>query len=356
MVRGLKLGIACAATVLSVSCLFFPSLSSRRAAQPHTTVPVVSAGLEEVISDLPELGKDVVKLYLHPRRFVVHWKGLPISHASTKEAVGWSLAFAGLLLTLYKMFFGASCVAKLSAAAKGLKSIQPGPKAQHEASKPRFLRLAVLEKQQTVSLDASGKIIGRGSEWGIALGIDFPQASGKDLDEPQIVSFKIGVATIYFGDVIPSSFNSKVPQLFFLILLSMIIAVCIHPVAKLLGGTASFAQAFQIICLLLSFSLVLFSVALVFVTVLFVDILKLRPIALQVAYLGTVLVPGFLTFSRAYFGSYGELYNLSYLRLTIASLGGVVGGCLSSYVLAPLVVLPLIYLLLRFQEFWEAIL
>jgi hypothetical protein len=355
MVHRLKLGIAYAATALAMSCFLFYTFSSRRTAEPHTTIPVVSAQLEEVLSDLPELGKDVAKLYLHPRRFVIHWKELPGSHISTKAAVGWSLAFAGLLLALYKMLFGTSCYAKLEGAAKGLDSIGPRPTPQHEEAKPQFLHLAFLDRQETVSQDPSGKIMRHSSGWSIGLGIEFPQASVKTLDEPQIASFKIGGFTIYFGNVVPSSFDAKAPQLFFLISLCVIIAVCIHLAAKLLGGTASLVQAFQVICLAVSFSLVLFSIALVLFTVLFVDVLKLRRLPLLMTYVATVLLPGFLTLFRAYLGSYSELYHLSYLRLTTASLCGIVIGSLSSIVVTPLVVLPLIYLLLRFQKFWEAI-
>jgi uncharacterized membrane protein YhdT len=122
--------------------------------------------------------------------------------------------------------------------------------------------------------------------------------------------------------------NSKVPQLFFLVLLSLIIAVCIQPVARrLLGGTAGFGQAFQIACLLISFSFVLVSIAVVFATALFGDILKLRRGKLLGVYNVTVLLPRLLILCRSFLGSFSELYDLSYLRIIAASFGGFVAEC-----------------------------
>ena len=160
-----------------------------------------------------------------------------------------------LLFSLYKVFSRKPCFAKLLEALGSPQSRRSGAEATNAKSKAKFLRIAFLER--TVSFDSTGNAIGRGSHLEFGLGIDFPQASEKGLDEPQIVSFKVGVATIYFRDVIPSNLNSKVPQLFFLVLLSLITAIGIQPVARLLGGTAGFGQAFQIACLLISFSFVL---------------------------------------------------------------------------------------------------
>lgn len=107
--------------------------------------------------------------------------------------------------------------------------------------------------------------------------------------------------------------------------------------------------------MLISFSLVLLSTAIVCMVVLFADLFKLRPGRLATVFRSVVIAPGFLLLSRAFFGSFSELYHLSYLRLIGATFSGIVGGFAASYVVTPLMMLPLLYLLLRFHDFWEAV-
>lgn len=139
-----------------------------------------------------------------------------------------------LLLRIYKVFSGTSCVAKVMQLRTEWPSEKRSAEAPSAKSRPKFKRLLFVKKIEVDTFDSRGKFVGHGSEWEFGLGIEVPQ--GKSLDEPQEVRFKIGVFLIDFSNVVPRKLNSRVMDLLLVILLSLIIAVCIHPFARLLGG------------------------------------------------------------------------------------------------------------------------
>ena len=65
-----------------------------------------------------------------------------------------------------------------------------------------------------------------------------------------------------------------------------------------------------------------------------------------------VVIPVFTVLLRCYFAAFSEYYAFRKRRLLIAS----VGGTAISAVLSPLLFMPILYLIIRFEPLWKTIL
>jgi len=307
--------------------------------------PMLRAGLGDVLSHIPDFGRDFLKFLLHPRSFVSEWKNFPLQHHSILEVVGWTIAFVALLFNLYKLAFRSSWLTKMLRAA-GVPET-PDVTKDFDTAKPRLVGIGVMEKQ--FGQGAAGSSVGAFINFGLE--ISFPEAVAKGTNEPQILCMQTGFVKVYFANVAPDAFGSHVVQTLFFGIYSLVTVFCLHVPAVWLGGTASFQTAFNMVALFYAYLFLLVSLFAVAGVLLCVDILRLNKVRFHLAWVVLVVAPAFVLAFRCFLGSFSQLYNFSITRLLLATCAGGI----ASLALTPLVFVPLAFLAIRFKDYWEAL-
>ncbi len=137
-----------------------------------------------------------------------------------------------------------------------------------------------------------------------------------------------------------------------LALYAAVFVLCIHPVARLLGGKGSLRDSFRLGFVFCGFFYLVAAALLVFAMLLLVDLLRLEAQPLETAWGILVGLPVCVVLARSFFASYSAFYGISKTRMALV----LVGTWISSSLVCPVVFVPLIFAILRFEPLWRAIL
>jgi hypothetical protein len=184
----------------------------------------------------------------------------------------------------------------------------------------------------------------------LGFGIAFPQR--RPFAEPQRADFQFGAVLVRLKNVIPQNVVEKNTSKLLLALYALVFVLCIHPVARAFGGKADLGDGFRLGFLYCGFLYLVAAVLVVGGTLVLIDLLRLEGRALRLAWAVVVGLPACVIIVRCFFLGYSEFYGITKTRLLFVCLG----TWLSSSVLCPLVFLPLIFAILRFEALWKAIL
>ena len=188
-----------------------------------------------------------------------------------------------------------------------------------------------------------------GFQNGFHVGVALPDLPEKGPVEVQVARFGCGVAFVDIDGVVPELLTKGAFPLLYLSLLVLVLVLCLYPASRLVGGTGSFVDAARTTTLYLSYSLVFGSLVVSLWFALLREELdlegrglgRIEKLAIQLP-LGVVLV-------RAYSARFTASYGLSIAKLSVASMIGV----LLSVAVAPIVMIPGAYLLVRFQYLFD---
>jgi hypothetical protein len=267
-------------------------------------------------------------LATRPREFVVAPEGFASGHPSTTELFGWMVGLGSLLLGLYSFALGS-----------------PLEKVLHASH-----LLAAPNKGVSASL-RDERVTFAGIKWmaGLGFGVDFPER--RPFVEPQRADFQFGAIKVRLKNVIPQNVMEKSTAKFLLALYAMVFVLCIHPVALAFGGKGTLRDGFRLGFTYCGFLYLLMTVFLVGATLLLVDLLRLEGSPLLIAWT-IVGLPVSALALRSFVLSYSSFYNVTKVRLALVCLGTWV----SSSAICPVIFLPLIFAILRFEPLWKAIL
>jgi hypothetical protein len=272
----------------------------------------------------------LVRLILtQPRQFVESPEGFTSSNVSATELFGWMIGFGSVLLGLYSFALG-SPMEKVLEASHLLAAPKIGASASH--------------RDERVTL--------AGFRWvaGLGFGIDFPER--RPFTEPQRANFQCGALLVRLNHVIPQNVMEKNTAKFLLALYAAVFVLCIHPVARLFGGKGNLRDGFRLGFILCAFLYLVMIAFLVIATLLLVDLLRLRGWPLLIAWALIAGLPGCFITLRCFFLSFSAFYQITKTRLFLVCLG----TWISSSAISPVVFVPLIFVILRLEPLWKAIL
>jgi hypothetical protein len=284
----------------------------------------------DTLKKLPLVGRRLLFLLRMPGKFVLDPNGFRNGDPSAKEIFGWAVSFSALVLGLYSLVLGSPSV-KLGDASHLLTSPVPA------ASAP-----AIRDKPVTLA----------GIAWipGLSLGIYFPEQMR--WTDPQLAVFSLGSVQVGINNAIPQKVVEEGLTKFLLLLYALVFVLCLHPVARLFGGKGSLRDSLRLGFIFFGFVCLLGTLFEVVAILLLVDVLRLSGVPLIWVWIGVVVIPVFTIFIRCYFGAFSAFYGITRKKLMLVGLGTYV----TSSVVCPIVFLPLLFLLLRFEQLWKLVL
>jgi hypothetical protein len=284
----------------------------------------------EIISFVTTVITEWRNFTLYPRKVIEQRKENWDAPAKVYKIVGSVISLIALLTALYAAMFG-SFYSNIQAAL-----FDAGPKT------------LVVSKTTTTS---SPKFVDWGVHPGISIGISFPHAGAKAPTQPQLVVFSFGAAIFVYEDVIPDKIMSGSSPLLLQLLYGLLLALCLHPFAKMLKGNSSFQASAKYSLLLVSYTLgTAFVMALITAT-LFIEFGSLRGLVILLPWSIFVLIPFIVIGARGFFAGFSELYSISKKRVLLASLGA--WGLTS--IITPIIFWPVIHAVLVFQPYLDAV-
>jgi hypothetical protein len=283
----------------------------------------------EISRKLPLVGQQLLLLLRSPRQFVLECGGFTRREPTAKELFGWAVAFGTLVLGLYSLALG-SPLKKLTEAS-GV--ISPGATSSVSADRKRPVSFA-------------------GIAWihGLGLGVHFPEQ--RPVAEPQLALFQLGAVQVSLDNVVPENVIQTGTPKILLLLYAFVFVLCIHPVARLFRGHGAFRDAIRLGFIFYAFAYLLFTLVVIAATLLLVDLLHLRGLQLSVTWTLFVVIPSLVMVVRCFFGSFSALYGITRKRLIVVG----IGTWLTSAFLCPVIFLPLLFAILRFEALWKLIL
>lgn len=205
----------------------------------------------DLLKRVPDVGRNALLFFRRPREFVA--TSAFRSPLTAKEQFVWSIAFAGLIVGLYSLAAG-SPMEQLQEAA-GLTQAVSADASAHSRPAER---------------DAPVTFAGISWEFRIGAGVSFPELL--PVSKLQRVQFQVGAVEVDLNNVVPVNVLEKGRQKFLLALYALVSALCIHPVARVFRGRASFGDSLRLTFVIYGFSFLLLQVVVV-VAVLFSSIL-----------------------------------------------------------------------------------
>jgi hypothetical protein len=283
----------------------------------------------DILKKLPRVGGQLLFFLRTPEKFVLDPDGFPRGEPSAKEVFGWAVGLGTLILGLYSLVLGSPFVKVTDA----IQLLSPVPATSAPAIRDEPVTFA-------------------GIEWTLGLGvaISFPQQ--RRVTEPQLAVFRLGAVQIGVNHVIPKKVLEEGLPKFLLMLYALVFALCLHPVARLFRGKGSFRDSLRLGFVFFGFIYLLFTLFVVVATLVLVDILRLRGLLLFWVWIGVVVIPAFTIVIRCFLGGFSAFYGFTRKRLMLVSLGTIV----SSSIVCPIVFLPLLFALLRFEALWKLLL
>jgi hypothetical protein len=220
---------------------------------------------------------------------------------------------------------------------------------------------AKLEQAVSLSLKPEAEIATRSNnprirlnhvfwEAGFGVGVDFPQSAAKGWNQPQEGVFRMGMGGVVLDNVEPSKLGGVAGKLMLLVYGFATVA-SLHWPARMAGARVSFTQELRLGCVFYFYLALLVSVVAALGTFILVDLAQLKGTSISVSWSVLVVIPMFGIALRCFFASFSELYSVTKKRLFLIGMG----SALASAVTAPIVFVPLIYLILRFRDLLEVI-
>jgi len=182
--------------------------------------------------------------------------------------------------------------------------------------------------------------------------VGLPEAFSKAENQPQYAVFRMGATEIVVKDFVPSDFSEGTLQTLMLSLYGLAAGICLHGPALLLRGKGDIVTVTKLALLYYFSGWLLGCLWVVIAALLLIDLLHLRGWSLYGAWIIVVVIPFYAVLLRSYFAAFSEYYSFSKKRLFVAS----VGGAVISSVLSPLLFMPILYLIIRFEPLWKTIL
>jgi hypothetical protein len=308
------------------------------------------AAVDDLVRTLPSIGREFVNFYIRPRRAAERRLGAK-GGPGVLAVVSWCLALVALAYGLYRVVFGTSVSTRLLALPISAQ------RSNVEASldtKPRIEGIYWLPKQIAVSRDRQGNIIGHSSSWSFGVAVVAPEA--KPPDQPQHIIVDMGAVTVVTANVVPNRLRPRVLSLFSIALLTFGTVLLIYPFARLFGSRPSIETALGVTAIYYAYALLLLGLFILAAVVILIDGLHLHPT--HPAFLAPYLIGGALSLAAAvwsFVGVFGYVYALSVAQLVLAGVGAFALGNVASLVVTPLIFVPLLYVLLRFQDLWDVV-
>jgi len=285
----------------------------------------------DLLKRVPDVGRNALLFYRRPREFVA--TSAFRSPLTAKEQFVWSIAFTELIVGLYSLAAG-SPMARLWEAT-GLPQAVSADASAHSRPAER---------------DAPVTFAGISWEFRIGAGVKFPELL--PVSEPQRAQFQVGAVEVDLNNVVPLNVVEKGSQKFLLALYALVTALCIYPVARVFRGRASFGDSLRLTFVFYGFSYLLLEIVAVAAVIAFVDVIRLRGLSLILAWFLGVVLPSFGVVLRGFFSGFSELYAITKKQMALV----VIGTTISSSIVSPIVFLPLLFLLLRFEPLWKLLL
>jgi len=308
------------------------------------------AAVDDVVRSVPTIGHEFVDFYVRPHR-AAERRLEPKGGPAVLAVISWCLALIALLYGLYSVVFHTSVNSRLLGRPK--TADQPRVKQTSDA-KPRIEAIYLLPKYHEVGIDDEGNVVSRGSSRHVGVSVLAPE--GKAPDEPQRAIVEMGAVTVIVADVVPNRLRPRVLSLFSIALLTFCTVLLIYPFARLFGSRPSIEQALDLTAIYYAYGLVLISLFVLVAVLILIDgfNLDLRSNAFVAPYLiGQALVTAALVWS--FVGVFDYVYSLSFGQLVLSGLGAFALGTVASFVVTPLIFVPLLYLLLRFHDLWAVV-
>lgn len=315
--------------------------------QATTSTSVARAGVSDVVDHGPQLASDFLNLYVHPRAFAQDWKDHPDARVGGLERLAWMLALLTLIFALYRAFTGTSLLTMPQPS--GLESTRRVKPAEESAPRPQLLRISLIEREVT-------RYTGGGSSThvGTAIGVTLPESSYRSPSESQLMVFQVGFVHVYIKAV-PAKFKSRVLQTAGVLYLALSTAAFLHPMALLLGDPPSFGQTFDFTIVLFSNAVLMVSLVMFGPTVI-LRILRRRKVAELPDSMSFLLAAAaFITNLVVMVAAFASLFEMSLIRCIVTLLGGIAAGSIASFLTTPLIFAPILYILLRYQNFWDSL-
>lgn len=260
-----------------------------------------------------------------PRRVVVQRKACWEKPTSVWAVFGWCSATVIVVLGLYGIVFG-SLLTNLSSL--GGKTLPPEQQIEDEPQASRI------------------ELVRWGLTWRLGVGMQLPHGFKKPVTVPQTALFKFGFTEAVLRNVVPAKLSSGSFPLLAQVLYALLLVLCLYPVARLMGGKASLADSVRVAVLLFSFTALTIVVLVVGCTILTAHIAVLPHWLITVCWLLLVQLPALIVVIRGYFEAFSENFGISRKRLFASSIMAMPVSC----VVAPIVFVPALYIVLRFQN------
>jgi hypothetical protein len=284
--------------------------------------------LIEVGKAIPTIGRDILWFYLRPRSFVLRWKDCKDVPA-TKAVLGWALAYAALVIGLFAAVDGKSLTKTVLS--MGLTPVPTAQTSETPNATPKFGTL--------------------GWRLGIGVGVAFPESQSKGLEAPQIAVFRMGAGWMSVNNVVPSKVGTNVCELLLLNLFIYFIAVCLWPGFYVFKKRLPFMQVVKLANLFVSSIWVCATSLIIVSVVVLIQLFKLSGLSFLFGYICITLLPLLVLSIRAFWVGFRSLSGLNRCKF----LGALLISWLVSWIAFP-IVSPLIFGVLRFQSFLEAVL
>jgi hypothetical protein len=312
----------------------------------------IVAGIPDLFLRAPV--RDMVDLYTQPHLFGHEWGHNPSAHTSAWEILVWVVGIVTLFFGLYKVLAGSP----MKSLTGGVPNHHPAQNSsqtdakEQPAFRPRVIGFSVLQHEVYRSLGPGQPRVSRGTSIRTGVGVEFPEHRSKSPQDPQLMLIQMGMVKAGFV-IIPAKFKARLLQTAGVLWLALCAAVFLHPIARLLGGHASFTRSLGLAIVVISYALLVFAVVTLVLAIIGIRRYRKGTATFLGCTVSTILLIGLgLVFVEVFAG----LYGLSFAWSILAWIGALIAGSIASFVTTPIVFTPLVVLLLRFQDLLDVLL
>ena len=171
--------------------------------------------LIDLIKNLPDIGKQTIKLIIKPRTYIIDKEKNPSRYVSTEKTFLWLIAFSLLLLKMYSTVYkpiGEEVIdaSPFKMCSDTTKYVSPP---EEQKTKPSIENILWWSP-------------------GFGVGLNFPDPC-KPSNLPQYCVFHVGGLYALIKDLKPEQFSQTGFSAFFLIILTIVFTFCIYPLPQL---------------------------------------------------------------------------------------------------------------------------
>jgi len=191
-------------------------------------------------------------------------------------------------------------------------------------------------------------------EWGLtpqpSLSLTLPEFPDKPVSSPQRAHFVFGFAYVGLDHVVPARLGSGAFPFLILGLYALLIGVCLFPATRILGNKSPIFDTIKCCLLILGYAAVTLTV-LVYASTLLKHHCPGPTTFLSVASMFLVEIPVLILVVRSMFVSLATFFDFSYRKFMPACFG----AGLFSIVIAPAILIPGAFLVVRLQHVFDLI-